>query len=109
MLDVPTFQGLRSALPDDRFHEIVRLFRETGQNYLADMESALAAGRMEDLDRAAHTLKSSAAVMGAVGLSRLCKDIEATAREHGPPPHEQLLRARAEFEGALARIDAALL
>ncbi len=72
------------------------------------MESAMKDGRMDDVDRAAHTLKSSAAIMGAMELSKLCKHIEATTRAGETPEVADVRRVRVEFEAALQHIDIAL-
>ncbi len=63
------------------------LFRELVALYLADTPRLLQAleesSQVADgggLERAAHTLKSSSANMGAARLSALCKTLEARAR-----------------------------
>jgi HPt (histidine-containing phosphotransfer) domain-containing protein len=44
------------------------------------MTRGLASGDLTLLERAAHTLKSSSANLGAIGLSDLCLEIERRAR-----------------------------
>ena len=62
-------------------NELVAEYRADGASRVADMRAALAAGEAEDLRRAAHTLKSSSASLGANDLAEACREVEAAARE----------------------------
>ena len=62
-------------------HELVAEYRTDGASRLDDMRAALAAGEAEDLRRAAHTLKSSSASLGANDLAEACRVVETAARE----------------------------
>ena len=62
-------------------------------------------GDAEAMARAAHTLKSSSAQLGAVKLSALCKEIEALGRAESTDHIEDLLR---EFATELERAHEAL-
>jgi HPt (histidine-containing phosphotransfer) domain-containing protein len=61
--------------------DLVAAYRTDGASRVADMRTALAAGNAEDLRRAAHTLKSSSASLGANDLAEACRAVEAAARE----------------------------
>ncbi|MGB0721578.1 MAG: EAL domain-containing protein [Gammaproteobacteria bacterium] len=52
-------------------------FLESLDEQIAQLRSQLSTGDRETLHRAAHSLKSSSAQLGAVGLSRACAELEA--------------------------------
>nr|WP_225937942.1 response regulator [Myxococcus sp. RHSTA-1-4] len=80
---------------------------------LDDAFSALARGRVDDLGRAAHTLKSNAAWFGATSLELQCRDIELRADAGNlDGMAERLERCKAELDGArhlLARLRESIL
>jgi HPt (histidine-containing phosphotransfer) domain-containing protein len=55
---------------------LIEDFLEDGKDLLAHIKSAHDTGDASELERAAHTLKSSSATFGALDASRLCKIIE---------------------------------
>ncbi|MCP3143539.1 response regulator [Pyxidicoccus xibeiensis] len=75
---------------------------------LDDADTALAASRLDDLGRAAHTLKSNAAWFGASALEKQCRDIELLADAGNlEGMAERLERCRVELDGTrrlLARL-----
>ena len=67
----------------DRPEEFSRLIIEHIQNagaLLATIRSSLAAQNIEELRRAAHSLKSSAAMFGAPGVSKAAAELEAAVK-----------------------------
>jgi HPt (histidine-containing phosphotransfer) domain-containing protein len=62
--------------------ELIDAYLEDSPNQLSTIESALASGRVEELRRAAHSLKSNSANFGAQNLADLCKDLEESARRN---------------------------
>ena len=60
---------------------------------LVEIRAQCDAGDVEALWRTAHSLKSSAAALGAARLSRRCAQIETLARESGAEPVCDLLDA----------------
>jgi PAS domain S-box-containing protein len=60
--------------------ELMGLFLEDTPNLLADLREAVAQVDGEGLQRAAHTLKSSSASLGAMTLSVLCQELEGMGR-----------------------------
>ena len=60
--------------------ELIELFLRDAPERIAEIEGALERGDAASLERAAHTLKSSSANLGATSLSALCREIEAAAR-----------------------------
>ncbi|MFP2926346.1 response regulator [Pyxidicoccus sp. 3LG] len=75
---------------------------------LDDAYTALAGGRVDDLGRAAHTLKSNAAWFGATALEAQCRDIELRADSGDlEGMADRLERCREELDGTrrlLARL-----
>jgi HPt (histidine-containing phosphotransfer) domain-containing protein len=60
--------------------ELIAVFLDDALKLLADLREAVDQGDSEGLERAAHTLKSSSASLGAMTLSALCKELEAMGR-----------------------------
>jgi HPt (histidine-containing phosphotransfer) domain-containing protein len=58
---------------------VVGLYVEDAPRQILAMRNALATGDRAALERAAHTLKSSSANLGALELAASCKDIEINA------------------------------
>ena len=58
---------------------LIKDFLEDGAELLSSIRSAQEVGDALELERAAHTLKSSSATFGALAASDICKEIE----EHG--------------------------
>jgi PAS domain S-box-containing protein len=83
VLDLRALEGLRAALGDDReaFLEIITAYLEDTPKLLAALREALGRGDQEAFTRAAHTLKSSSATLGAMTLSSLAAQLETAGRE----------------------------
>ena len=64
----------------DLFAELVQLFLEDTPGRIRDLDNALQSSDARALEQAAHALKSSAANLGALQLSRLFMQIEAAGR-----------------------------
>ncbi len=78
---------------------VVDAYLESSGKLLGTLRSALEAHDVKALARAAHTLKSSSAQVGALLLSGLCKDLEALARAGRLEGLEHLVaRIAAELE-----------
>lgn len=75
------------------FDRVVSQFTVTAPQLVAAIRSSSAADDGEALWRAAHSLKSSAAALGAKRLSRRCDQIETVARERGGRAVHDLLDA----------------
>ena len=80
-IDVNILQELIAMLGNDVEFAggLIRDFLEDGAELVGNIRSAFDAGDAHELERAAHTLKSSSATFGAMETSRLCKVLE----EHG--------------------------
>lgn len=62
-------------------HTILEIFLDDSPDLIATMQKALQAKTWTDLERAAHTLKSNARMLGAEALDTLCATIEGHARQ----------------------------
>ena len=106
VLDTGALEQLRKAGGDDGaafVERIIGVFLAEAGRQLAAMRSGLAAADAKALQRAAHTLKSSSAAVGAVALSQLCRSVEFGAAA-GTLDAVPMLR----IEQTIQRTDAAL-
>ena len=96
VIDQPTLAGLLDSLGGDAafLKELVDAYLDSTPGLFAAMRQAAAAGDAAGLQRAAHTLKTGSASMGALALAALCKNLEDMGRA-------------GVLESAAERIDAA--
>jgi HPt (histidine-containing phosphotransfer) domain-containing protein len=73
--------------------ELVGMFLQDAPVRMKEIESSLANGDILTLERAAHTLKSSSANIGAARLSAKCKAMEELARKKSSEGLPSLVRA----------------
>lgn len=109
VLDLNVVQSLRELGGDDDpglFDEVVELFLADANVNVAKLADAFAAGDANALQRIAHSLKSSAANVGAMHLSKLCFELEKLGRagtcEGAGPLVEQLRTHFLDVSAALA-------
>jgi len=79
LLDPGRIASLREAMGDD-FLELIPVFLDSATELVRAMGQAQSRADTETFYRQAHTLKSSAANMGAMRLSALARSLEADAR-----------------------------
>jgi two-component system, sensor histidine kinase and response regulator len=108
ILDPSVIASLRELGGDDDpglFVELVNMFLEDTPERMRSLSAAMEKRDPRALEHAAHALKSSAANLGALGLSGLFRDIEAAGREQDLSRAAPLVeRTRPEF----AKVEAAL-
>ncbi len=83
ILDPVVLQGLHELAGDDEpelFAELIDIYLEDAPLRLAEMARGLQLSDWKLLERAAHTLKSASANIGALRLAGLCKELECSAR-----------------------------
>jgi HPt (histidine-containing phosphotransfer) domain-containing protein len=82
VLDRSVIASLKELGGDDDalLAELIGLFLDDSAVQVENLKRALAKGDTELLHRTAHTLKSSAANVGAVQMSKLCLEIERLGR-----------------------------
>jgi|SRR6266851_5222114 len=79
--------------------ELIDTYFEDSATLLPAMRQALSAGSAEQLRRAAHSLKSNSASLGALGLAVLCRELEEQGRAGALGGAEQrLAQVEAEYE-----------
>ena len=107
-LDNDAIQKIRSVDStgnDVLLKKVVSQFATSAPPLVAAIRAKCDAGDGEALWRAAHSLKSSAAALGAKQLSLHCADIEALARASGAEPVKVLLdMLENEFSAALGQL-----
>jgi HPt (histidine-containing phosphotransfer) domain-containing protein len=64
---------------DEIYWTILGIFAKEGYGLCADARAAWGDRQLQALDRAAHTMKSAAANVGALHLSRCARDLEEAA------------------------------
>ena len=85
--------------------ELITSYLADSPPLLEEMERSAARGDAVSLRRAAHTLKSTSASLGAVRLSAICRGIEAAAN-NGELLAANVADAAAEFDAASAALAA---
>jgi signal transduction histidine kinase/DNA-binding response OmpR family regulator len=82
-LDNAAIDAVRQLDPDgsDRLlARLIALYRDDSSQLLADIDNGLKTGDAEAVARAAHTLKSSSANLGATNVAAIARQIESSAR-----------------------------
>jgi two-component system, sensor histidine kinase and response regulator len=82
-LDHSAIEAVRQLDPDgqDRLlSRLIALYRDDSSQLLADIDNGLKADDAEAVARAAHTLKSSSANLGATNVAAIARQIEHSAR-----------------------------
>jgi CheY-like chemotaxis protein/HPt (histidine-containing phosphotransfer) domain-containing protein len=90
---VDRIRQIRGKDSTSLFERVVSQFAEAAPSLAAQLRSQCDADDAESVWRTAHSLKSSAAALGAGQLSRRCAEIEALARDAGVQPVRGLLDA----------------
>jgi HPt (histidine-containing phosphotransfer) domain-containing protein len=105
-LDATALARLRELDPDGRHGVVMRVLNAFEASLLrmtAQLQAERVAGNPGVVANVAHTLKSSAASVGALDLSRACSDVERRLRE------EQAGNLGADIERLLAAAESALV
>jgi signal transduction histidine kinase/DNA-binding response OmpR family regulator len=82
-LDHSAIEAVRQLDPDgnDRLlSRLIALYRDDSSQLLADIDNAMKLGDAQGVARAAHTLKSSSANLGATNVAAIARQIEHSAR-----------------------------
>lgn len=99
-----------SELMEEDFPDLVHRFIKDAEDLLAQLDQGVAQGDAAVIHRAAHTLKSSAAALGAVGLSDHARHLESLGRAgvladadaHLAPAREQMHLVKETLERYLS-------
>ncbi len=82
VIDQARMQDLIDGLGDG-LQDVIESYLEDAPKQIEEMQAALDRGDRDDLQRIAHTLKSSSGIFGAHQLVTLCRDLEVASREGG--------------------------
>ena len=105
-LDERALDDLRELGGDDSLGDVIDAFRAEATQLLATIRGSIERGDADALRRAAHTLKSNGATLGARALAEQCRELEEQARS------EKLAEATAladSIERELGRVEAAIM
>jgi HPt (histidine-containing phosphotransfer) domain-containing protein len=107
-IDPAAFDRLVEMTGGDRefVDELVDTYLSDGTDQVAAMHAALAAGDLSGLERAAHSLKSGSATVGAIALGERCRSLEEAARTGDVPDGEERVAA---IESGFVEVRGALL
>jgi CheY-like chemotaxis protein/HPt (histidine-containing phosphotransfer) domain-containing protein len=75
-----SIQALQRVGAPNLLEKMIKLFITGSPKHIDGMRVALASGDVAGLWNAAHTFKSSAAILGALNLSEMCRKMEANGR-----------------------------
>jgi signal transduction histidine kinase/DNA-binding response OmpR family regulator len=93
-----TLRALRKETSDDFIGRIVTTYLQTAPDLIHRMEEAVSRGDVQAAHFAAHSLKSSSALLGAHHLSALCREVEARWKERVlEGTREQVARIQSEY------------
>jgi len=102
VLDLRALQAIREMGGEDGdfiLNNIIQMYLETTPPDLQQIETAIATGNPDSLRRAAHSLGSSSATLGAINFAKLCKELENLARSGSIITAENLfLPLQTEYE-----------
>jgi HPt (histidine-containing phosphotransfer) domain-containing protein len=111
ILDMRVIESLKELGGEDDpglVLELVGMFLQDAPLRMREIETSLVSGDIGTLERAAHTLKSSSANIGASRLSASCKAMEELARkktfEGLPSLVRQSLQSWSELETVLRNL-----
>lgn len=107
VLDAVVFRELRQMLHEQQFLiEVIDNYLEDAPKLLQVMAVAVAQGKATELQQAAHTLKSSSALLGATRLSQFCQVLEAIGSTGSCKEATALML---QMKGEYEKVQAALL
>jgi PAS domain S-box-containing protein len=79
--EAAALQNLRDIGGDEFIAEVVEVFLADAPALITTLRSSLGQQDTEELRRAAHTLKSNGATLGAAAFAELCRTVEHQARD----------------------------
>ncbi len=113
-IDSVAFAGLEEIADGDAefMVELLTQYLGDAEGLVGALSPALAAGDAEALRRAAHTLKSSSANVGAMILSNLCEELQCAGRDRElaevesrvPLAEAEYLRVKGELRQRLEKL-----
>lgn len=98
------FDQLRELVDDvAELGSLIDEYVANSRGLLGQMQASLRSRSHIEMSRAAHTLKSSSALMGAAALASLCERLEALTRQGQVPPdaEQQVAAIEQRFNEAI--------
>jgi HPt (histidine-containing phosphotransfer) domain-containing protein len=83
-IDDEAFLKFQASLGEENQELVASLvydFLEEGKQFIAEMQTGASSGNIEVVHRAAHSLKSSGQMLGALGLAQVCIRVETKVNE----------------------------
>ena len=112
VLERRALDAIRALQTDDAtdlLERLINLYLSDSPKLMRQLKEAAMANNLPEVVRIAHTLRSSSANLGAMGLSRLCQDLEMAARRAAGDEARQLAaQAEAEYAGVHIALTAEL-
>jgi PAS domain S-box-containing protein len=109
VLDARAFADLCGVAGPEFVRELADQFRSDAPALLATMAAAVAEGNASLLQASAHSLKGSAAALGARALAAVCARLEGHGRAGTPQDAGPLVReAERQYQAAVAALDGAI-
>jgi HPt (histidine-containing phosphotransfer) domain-containing protein len=108
LMDPLKLDSIRTLDPDGKIgllKRVVDLYIEKSPPLIQQMLLGLDRGNSEEVYRAAHSLKSSSATVGATGLAEMCRRLEMAGREGSLEGAPEMIR---EIDAEFSRVCAAL-
>lgn len=112
LIDPQAIERLRQLDPGGQqkvLERVLQAYHTSLGRHLAEVEGALSAADADRLARAAHTLKSSSAAVGALEFAQRCADIEQGIREHRTMPDAAQVEALIHEGGRVLQAVGAML
>ncbi|MGA9531414.1 MAG: Hpt domain-containing protein [Anaerolineales bacterium] len=81
LVDMAILEEMRDTTDPDFALELIDTYIDDSAELIEAMRSALTAGDADAFRRAAHSLKSNSATVGAAELSSMAKDLERMGRD----------------------------
>jgi HPt (histidine-containing phosphotransfer) domain-containing protein len=103
VLDAAVLERLLGWVGRDRVAQLIGLFLESSSGRVSDVRSGLADGEAQRIERAAHSLKSSAGNLGASRLHFLAAQLEEVAAGGLSPPLVELVDTLVEVHAETCR------
>jgi HPt (histidine-containing phosphotransfer) domain-containing protein len=107
-LDDEALGNLRDLGGDEFLGEVIDAFLADAPTLVATLRSSLDSGNAEELRRAAHTLKSNGATLGAAGFADLCRTLEQRAKDGELEGSSELVEQIEQEYGSLEKALSAL-
>jgi CheY-like chemotaxis protein/HPt (histidine-containing phosphotransfer) domain-containing protein len=105
VLDPAVFGELRESVGDEFLPELIEEFLSDAPQQIALMRSSVSTSNVDELRRAAHSLKTTSATLGAAALADISRAMEGHARDGEVAPAAAMIPAA---EAALEQVKRAL-